>query len=86
MENKNGLERILNQGSKITGRKQMTMAQLYHRQVLGKAQSMLLGDSHPMYHEFHLLASGIRYRTTISKTNRFRNSFIPSAVKMFNLS
>ncbi len=51
----------------------MTMAQLYHRQVLGKAQSMLLGDSHPMYHEFHLLPSGIRYRTTISKTNRFRH-------------
>ncbi len=60
----------------------MTMAQLYHRQVLGKAQSMLLGDSHPMYHEFHLLPSGIRY----SKTNRFRHSFIPSAVKVFNLS
>ncbi len=55
VENKNGLERIVNQGSKITGRKQMTTAQLYHRQVLGKAQSMLLGDSHPMYHEFQLL-------------------------------
>lgn len=31
------------------------MAQLDQRQVLGKAQSVLLDDSHPMLHEFHLL-------------------------------
>ncbi len=85
VKNKNCLERIVNQGSKITGSKQMTMAQLYHRQVLGKAQSILLDDFHPMYQEFNLLPSGIRYRTPISQTNRFRHSFIPSAVKFLNL-
>ncbi len=85
VNNKNCIESIVNQGSKITGSKQMTMAQLYHRQVLGKAQSILLDDSHPMYHKFNLLPSGIHYRTPISKTNRFRHSFIPSAVKFLNL-
>lgn len=36
----------------------MNMAQLDQRQVLGKAQSILLDDSHPMHHEFHLLPYG----------------------------
>ncbi len=48
--------RIAYQGSKIMGRKQMTMAQLYHRPLLGKVQSICLDDSHPMYREFSLLA------------------------------
>ncbi len=34
----------------------MTMAQLYHRPLLGKVQSICLDDSHPMYREFSLLA------------------------------
>ncbi len=41
VKNKNGLERTVNQGSIITGRKQMPMAQLYQRRVLGKAQSIV---------------------------------------------
>ncbi len=59
----------------------MTVSQLYNIQVLGKAQSILLDDSHLMYHKFHLLPSGIQFRTPISETNRFRHSFIPSVVK-----
>ncbi len=47
VKNKNGLERTVNQGSKITGRKQMPMAQLYQRRLLGKAQSILLDDANP---------------------------------------
>lgn len=61
MKNKNCIERMVNQGNKITGGKQMTMAQLYHRQALGKAENILLDDSHPLYSEFHLLPSGSRY-------------------------
>ncbi len=60
----------------------MTMAQLYHRPLLGKVQSICLDDSHPMYREFSLLAFVIE---PLSKTNRFRHSFIHSAVKFLNL-
>lgn len=84
VKNKNRIERMVNQGNKITGRKQMAMAQLSHRQVLGKAENILLDDSHPLYSEFHLLPSGSQYRTPLSKTNRFKNSFVPSAVKLLN--
>lgn len=49
------------------------MAQLYGREVLGKAQSILSDDSHPMFNEFDLLPSGIRYRIIISKTTRFKH-------------
>ncbi len=56
-----------------------------NRQVLGKAQSILLDDSHPMYHEFVLLPSGIHNRTPISKTYRFKHSFIPPSLKFLNL-
>lgn len=46
VKNKRSLEIIVNQGSKITGRKQMSVAQLYGREVLGKAHSILSDDSH----------------------------------------
>ncbi len=62
VKNKNGFERIVNQGSKITGSKQMSMTQLYHRQVLGKAQSILLNDSHPTSLTVSLLAFVIEPR------------------------
>jgi len=84
VKNKNRIERIVNQGNKITGRKQMTMAKLYQRQALGKAQNILSEVSHPLYYEFELLPSGSRYRMPLSKTNRFKNSFVPSAVKFLN--
>ncbi len=64
----------------------MTMAQLYHIHVLGKAQSILFDDSHPMYHKFNLLPSGTRYITPISKTYRFRHSIYPLSCKVFTFN
>jgi len=58
----------------------MTMAQLYQRRALGKAQNMFLEVSHPLYYKFNLLPSGSRYRTPLSKTNWFKNLFVPSVV------
>ena len=56
------------------------------RALLRKARAVSADPSHPLHAEFELLPSGRRYRTTRCSKVKFRNSFVPSAIRTLNSS
>jgi len=70
--------------SKIIGIQQTKLSELYNRHVLKKAESIMSDSSHPLYVEFKLLPSGSRFSQPPAKTNRFKFSFVPSAISLLN--
>lgn len=75
----------VNQGSKIIGIKKTELSNSFEQFVLQKARATLADCTHPLFHEFKMLPSGIRYSMPKLKSNRYRHSFIPSAVGLLNL-
>lgn len=76
---------IVKVASKITGTQQLSLSEIYNRHVLRKAQSILASTDHPLLGEFVLLPSGRRYGFPKVRSNRFKFSFIPSAINALNL-
>ena len=68
-------------GGEIIGAKQSSLADLCNRFVHKKAISILSANGHP---EFQLLPSKSRFRFPAIKTNRYRLSFVPSAISLLN--
>lgn len=84
-KNKNSLPSIVKVASKIFGLQQLSLADIYDRQVLLRPQSILSSSDHPLLEEFVLLPSGQTYRSPRVKTNRFKFSFVPSVINALNL-
>jgi hypothetical protein len=78
------LNGITNTCSKIVGRKQAPLSELYQRRVLGKAIRIKDDPSHPMSHMFELLPSGTRLRNIKCRTVRYQSTFLPTAVSLVN--
>ena len=83
LKHKNSIEKMVILSSKIIGAPQRSILSFYKQQCLRKARSILNSD-HILTSEFQMLPSGRRFRCPISKTNRFKNSFIPTAVRFLN--
>ena len=49
-----------------------------------KMKKIVKDDLHPLNQHFNLLPSGIRMRSIYSRTNRLRDSFVLSAIRLFN--
>ena len=63
---------------------QRDLALFCKQQILRKARSILTKKDHILNQEFTTLPSGRRLRCPICKTNRFKNSFMPVAVRLLN--
>lgn len=85
VQNKTRLNRAVVEASRVIGQKQMSLTDIYTKQVLNKARSILSLPDHPLRMEFNLLPSGRRYQLPRTRTNRFKFSFVPTALKLFNL-
>ncbi len=85
VQNKKCLSDIVKVASKIIGTQQLSLSDIYNRQVYRKAQSILASTDHPLLGELVLLPSGRRYRFPRVRSNRFKFSFIPSAINVLNL-
>ncbi len=80
---KNALSRIVKVSSKIVGTEQSSLTDLYNRQVVRKANSILWASDHPLYSEFEFLPSGLRLRfPLVKRSNHYRCSFILTAIFM----
>jgi hypothetical protein len=84
VKNKSKLSRIVNQGSKITGKTQNQLSVLHSQAVKRKAHLITQDPTHPLHKSFQLLPSGRRYRAPLSKKNIHKNSFIPIAINSLN--
>lgn len=84
VKNKNAIAKIINVSSKITGVQQKSLTILYEEQATRKAEAILDNYTHPLQNEFQLLPSGSRFKYPPARTNRYKNSFIPSAIQLLN--
>ena len=74
------LDRVVKTASKIVGSELTSLTAIYKDRSKKRAGKIISDQTHPAHHLFELLPSGKRYRCIRTKTNRFRNSFYPSAV------
>ena len=56
----------------------------YNRQVLKKARTILACPDHAMHEAFGYLPSQRRLRLVKTRTNRRRDSFVPTAMRLMN--
>lgn len=84
VKNKNKVQRIVNMSSKIIGRPQKCLSNLFEERLSKKSAGIIKDSSHPLNGEFELLPSGRRYRTISADKAIFRNFFMPRAVKAAN--
>ena len=81
---KKKLLKVTQLAAKIIGLPVPSLSTLCNRALLRKACAVADDTSHPLQSEFVRLPSGQRYRTLRCPRVRFRNSFIPSAVRALN--
>ena len=83
-QQKDSLGRIVKNASKIIGTELPTLDSLYEKRVITRSNKIIKDLSHPASHLFQLLPSRRRYRFIKTKTERFRNSLYPRAMKMIS--
>jgi hypothetical protein len=57
---------------------------IFNHRIYRLANNIIKDSGHPLNCEFKLLPSGRRYGLPKIRTNRFKNSFVPLAIKMIN--
>ena len=77
------LNDVVNVCSKVVGKKQACMQDLYERRLKRKARQIAGDQSHVLAKFFELLPSGRRYRTVKGKA-RFFKTFIPRSLHLLN--
>ena len=80
------LQRIIHKSSKITGHSLPSIDTLYQRRITQRAIKITSDPTHPAHHLFTLMPSGRRYRSLQTKSDRFKNSFFPIAIRTLNQS
>ncbi len=57
---------------------------MYEVSVLRPAKKIVADDAHISHVNFNMLPSDRRLRILMCQSNRFKNDFVPTAVKLFN--
>lgn len=72
------------QCSKIIGIKQARLSDSFKRFVLRKARAIFSDSTYPLFSEFKVLTSGLYYSMPRLKSDRYKHSCIPTAVRLLN--
>lgn len=83
VKSKNKLNRIVSMASKIVGKAQTTLPQLYTERMRKKARKITEDSTHPLSSQFEVMKSGRRYRAPLAK-GTFNKSFVPHAIRILN--
>ena len=83
VKSKRVLSDVVNVCSKVIGRKQKGMQELYDMRVERKARKIVSDDSHVLAKYYELLPSGRRFRTLRAKS-RAQKTFIPRSIQLLN--
>ena len=81
--NKVKLDRVRKAAERIIGKDLDSFECLYNKNVLKKF-NMVMKTDHPLQCQVQWLRSGRRLQSLMCKTNRFRDSFLPTAIRLFN--
>ena len=78
------LQRVVRSAQRTTGTELLSIQDLYSQHCRRKAKRILSDLNHPSHSLFTLLPSGRRYKSKRTRTNRFRDSFYPHAIRLLN--
>lgn len=78
------LQRVIDTAQKIIGCPLPTLEDLYGSHSLKKAENIVKDTSHPDHYLIKLLPSRKRFESFKSRTKRFSDSFLPTAVCTLN--
>ena len=82
---KSRLGRLVHTAFKIIGGEERRSPQeLFDASILNHAKKIVGDDTHILNANFKLLPSGRRYRVLMCRSNRLKNSFVPTAIKVLN--
>ena len=81
---KKKLARIERQAKKITGAAQEEVTAIIPRRTITKARNIMADPAHPLNSLYTMLPSGRRFRSLKSRTNRYRDSFVPASIVILN--
>lgn len=82
-KDKRKLKKIVNISQRL-GAVVVPLENLYQKNVINQVKKIMKDDSHPLHQQYKFLPSGRRLCTPLQKTTRYKNSFIPKSVKIFN--
>ena len=85
-QDRNRLEKFISKASGVVGRKQETFTSTHGRRVTDRLHKILNDDTHPLRPEFDNRRTdrSDRFIVPRTRTTRYRQSFIPSAMHIFN--
>ena len=84
IKDKNSLGKIVRAASKITGVTFNSLDHIFATQMLKKAKSICVDNTHPLSSEYKLLQSGRRFTVPLATKNRYKYSFVPVSIKALN--
>ena len=58
--------------------------ELYEATVNKKRSTILKDESHPLFMYYRFLPSNIRLSSIYCRTSRYKDSFVPSSIRLFN--
>ena len=80
------LDRLIRRAGKVTGAELDSVASMAERRTLVKTLSILDDVSHPLHTALYSRKSEFsnRFKSMTCKTDRYKNSFIPRAIRVYN--
>ena len=82
VQNRNMLDRVTKSGRKITGMEVKSITNIAEEYTIKLALRILDDPFHPLFPEYSLLPSGLRYRMPCVKTNRALTYFVPRSNRL----
>ena len=70
--------------SKTSGTTVPTVDELYEIYMMKKTRDVLKDTSHPLHEFYDVAQSGCRCISERTRTNRYRNTFLPTSVRLLN--
>ena len=83
-QDKKVIKRIRTYAERILGSKVPSWESIYTSRVKQITLKILKDDLHPLHKHFEYLPSGRRLRQPLTHTNRYRSSFVPNAIALYN--
>ena len=84
VKEKSKIQKVSNECSKIINSKLQPINKEYIKAIERKACSIVSSRKHPLNSEFKTLPSGRRFTQPRCRTNRYKSTFIPSAISNLN--
>ena len=81
---KDELQHVVKTTSKIIGCDLHSLDKIFIDRSISKSKAITKDMSHPAHNLFATLPSGKSLRSLKARTMRFRNSFYPTAIRIFN--